>query len=95
VNARRLPRHCERSEAIQLRTEGAQRKCATWRRLTLDCFVASLLAMTLFSVVTGLDPVTPLRKALRPQAGLPGQARQRQQSSAHVSHSFQIIFDAA
>jgi len=27
-------RHCERSEAIQ------------WRRRSLDCFVASLLAMT-------------------------------------------------
>jgi hypothetical protein len=36
-----LPRHCERSEAIQPRTEGAQMKWATWRGLTLDCFVAS------------------------------------------------------
>jgi hypothetical protein len=54
-----------------------KRKCATWRGLTLDCFVAEpvigrryaptrwLLAMTLF-VMAGLDPAIPLGRALRP-----------------------------
>jgi hypothetical protein len=52
-----LKRHCERSEAIQPRAKRAKRKARRRRRVQssffsapagaqLDCFVASLLAMT-------------------------------------------------
>jgi len=43
------PRHCERSEAIQLFPRGAKADCSRGLELPsakLDCFVASLLAMT-------------------------------------------------
>src|SRR3954462_8955897 len=43
------PRHCERSEAIQLFPRGAKVDCSRGLELPsakLDCFVASLLAVT-------------------------------------------------
>jgi hypothetical protein len=60
------PRHCERSEAIQPRTEGAQTKM---RHMALTH--AGLLRRfaprnDVFTVMAGLDPAIPLRKALRP-----------------------------
>jgi hypothetical protein len=69
-----LTRHCERSEAIQPRTAGAQAKMRHMARTHTGllrrgaCHRAALRA----------DPVAP---------------RNGGESFAHVSHSFQIIFD--